>query len=312
MLPEITQKQFVKEVFNLFNILAVEKDRVVTLSLFEDIPKEAPVTLAINSLKETSFFGSFQTYGRSNIFKYQDNEAVERKDANTSFQVLDNTLIAEAIKIESAFSATDISAVPQMTTSLVVPNYELEYYFVTDNKMSTSSGSVNFSTLERNSIEGGDLISVGGDRRRVISMVSDFIGVVDVPFPNNSQDQDWYHWRYNKNDVALHIGKAIFNNTGLNVQDGGTEAGYTNYSKATFDPLRFENLKLNYYKLLVDSFERPFRVLAWCSFGVLKYLAINGKQPIYIESLDTYFYANKLEQWKFNGSCRVELIKINY
>ena len=42
----------------------------------------------------------------------------------------------------------------------------------------------------------------------------------------------------------------------------------------------------------------------------VKYLSIDGLQPIYVQEFDAYFYANRIEQWKFNGSTRVELIQI--
>ena len=56
---------------------------------------------------------------------------------------------------------------------------------------------------------------------------------------------------------------------------------------------------------------KPFIVTGWVAMGVIKFLSINGLQPIYIKELDAYFYMNKLEQWKYNGSTRVELVKIN-
>ena len=324
MLPDnITQKNFVKEIFKLFNILVTEKNQVVSFSLFEDIPNNEPLVIEFNNELETSFNGAFFTYGTTNHFKYEENEAVQRLDQNSQFTILDNTLPESVVKIQSRFSPTDISigggALQDNFATLCFPNYELEYQFISDNKVTVALGGLDFTFAERSDVQAGDFISIdhGGsiDRRRVLSMVNDFGGVVDVAWTAVQNAVDYATWRYIKNEVALQIGKVKFYAvpfSTISVWDGGTTTIFDSYADIEFDSLRFSTLQEKYYKLLTESMNRPFIVVGWVSFGILKYLSINGLQPIFIEELDAYFYMNKLEQWKFNGNARVELVKINY
>jgi len=149
-------------------------------------------------------------------------------------------------------------------------------------------------------------------KRRIISMIDDFSGLVDVDWLSNKNGSEFFYWRYEKQDVGNHIVKVIFNDeTNLSIQDGGNSQIYPYYAKAQFTELRWSNLSNKYYTLLIESFFKPFRVTGWMNLSLTQYLSIDGTQPIYIESLDAYFYMNKIEQWRYNGSTRVELIKLN-
>jgi len=186
----------------------------------------------------------------------------------------------------------------------------LIWNFVNDNKMHVNSGTLRYRTTERNDIKSGDFISVSGERRRVMNVLDDFEGDVDVSFSSTLNDQNWNHWSYEANDLQSHIVE-IYQTTGENneVWDGGNSQTYPNTNVAQPN-IRWSNLQRDYYQLLVDSVFKPFIIVGWMNFNTLKYISIDGMQPIYIEEYNAYFYANKIEQWKTDGACRVEMIEL--
>ena len=76
------------------------------------------------------------------------------------------------------------------------------------------------------------------------------------------------------------------------------------------DGLKWDNLKTTYYQFLVDALEKPFILQARINIPTISLLNLNPLAPVYVEDYNAYFYINKLEQWKLNTSCRVELIQI--
>ena len=312
LLPEFSQRDFVKEVFKLYNIIPTEKNGIITLRYFKDIAANEPITLEFDQLKERSQRTTIFSYGQKNHMKFADNDFVERKDTSSEFLLNSQTLEKEVIKIDSKFSATDNDEIsfPESGRGCVIPNYELIWNFVNDNKMHVNSGTLRYRTTERNDIKSGDFISVSGERRRVMNVVDDFEGDVDVSFSSTLNDQNWNHWLYEANDLQSHIVE-IYQTTGETneVWDGGNSQTYPNTNVAQPN-IRWSNLQRDYYQLLVDSVFKPFIIVGWMNFNTLKYISIDGMQPIYIEEYNAYFYANKIEQWKTDGACRVEMIEL--
>ena len=56
---------------------------------------------------------------------------------------------------------------------------------------------------------------------------------------------------------------------------------------------------------------KPFAVTGWINIGVLQFIQIDGLAPIYVPEYQGYFYLNKLQQWKADGSAKVEIIQIS-
>ena len=62
--------------------------------------------------------------------------------------------------------------------------------------------------------------------------------------------------------------------------------------------MKWDNLKTEYYQLLVDSMEKPFIIKAWINIPTISLLTLNPLAPVYVEDYNAYFYINKLEQWR--------------
>ena len=483
MMPDLSQKNFVKEVFKLMNIITTEANNVVTLHQFDEIRTEPPILdVRLDISKEVNLANDLLTYGKKNIMKYADNQRVERLDTEGDFQVVSTIIADQVIKINSSFFATDLAQIDVLTDLGIVsiPNYDMTYQLVNDNKMSGANASLNYTTIDRNDLVAGDLIAVNGLRRRVVVVVDNTSGEVDVAWPAVFNDFDWSFWRYSKHDGELHIaemsgdvllpnlllnsnltpgskppnnwnpfwnnlptvqyiadvvypggflldmtvavadrdiirqeinlqlgfytafveyfdyvtasnrnaritaGTATINVTrdfrtgaqigtesidkdfcvfevtapglvrmdigcgqtgngtaqmkmgrpmitpgihdisiGYNptngvlaannftIRDGGLSQLYTTTKIAVFpESLYWNNLKEQFYSLIVDSVESPFLIVAFANISVVKFVAINGLQPIYIEEYNSYFYINKLEQWNLANSVRLELIEL--
>ena len=72
-----------------------------------------------------------------------------------------------------------------------------------------------------------------------------------------------------------------------------------------------ETIYENSYKQLFSALSTPLIIRVWMYFGASEILEINFLAPVYIKQYAAYFYINKVEQWKVNQLCRVELVRIN-
>lgn len=318
VLPDISQRDFVREIFKIQNIIPVTKNKVVTLEYFESIrTNRINDFIKLDTSRDIEVFATLPSYARTNIMKYADNENVERNDMNSQFYVENLTLVDEIVKVELAFSASDKQTVGfgESNRGVSLPNYDLEWNFVNDNKIFCTSGSPNYRTTERNEIVAGDFISVEGNRRRVLSVISDFQGVTDAPWPTTFNDADWNHWRFNANELELQLCQLLPANESFLIADGANLYSRGDIITTDFSNfLKFDHpngLMTTYYDLLTKSMLKPFVIQAWANIGVVVFLATNSTLPIYIEEFDAYFYLNKMEQWKYNQGTRLELIQIN-
>jgi hypothetical protein len=67
----------------------------------------------------------------------------------------------------------------------------------------------------------------------------------------------------------------------------------------------------NYYKTLFDALRTPKILRVWMKFTALEFYQIDMLRPVWIEGLNGYYYINRINQWKLNTLCQVELIRIN-
>lgn len=318
LMPEMTQRDFVKEIFKIAGVVPAEENGTVTLSYIEDIRDSNIKTLQIDKTQPVEVLNTMPTYASTNILKYTDNPAVERLDANSTFLVNSTTLASIQTAIESKFSATDNTDDGlDSLGSLSVPKYELEYNEVNDNKMRVTSGSSNYTTTDRNDLQAGDYVvyedGLNWIKRRVVA-AGDFNGVFDVAAPNTVNDFDWKTWRYNENEIGIHFGRLIPGNFTV---DDPTDGGITEQDFIYANDVKFDNfctwnrLKDIYYKLITESMFDPFIINAWVIISASEFSGLNELDLVYLEEYSSYFYINKLDQWKDDGRAKIQLIELN-
>ena len=312
-LPAISQRDFVREVFKLYNIVAVESNNTVTLKYFGSLKDQTAQTLVLDSLEPQTIYTTYKTYAQTNELKYSDSDDVEREDTDSSFPVNSEILPENKVIIQSAFHACDVAASEAVKTC--IPAWRVEMYR-SDLTFSHTTTTAFTTTNGDHDLQAGDMISVtgvsGNDLRRVVEITGSDSGIVDTAFTHSHNDNAWNYWRFESNDASLHFCSLedystswLFNYNG----DGRTVTGNSKIAQFV-DALKWDNLKTTYYQLLIDTLNKPFILQARVNIPTISLLALNPLAPVYVEDYNAYFYVNKLEQWKLSTSTRVELIQI--
>tara|TARA_S200002703_G_scaffold146919_1_gene142349 strand:+ start:131 stop:1795 length:1665 start_codon:yes stop_codon:yes gene_type:complete len=310
--PDISQRDFVREIFKLQNIIAVEANNVVTLKYFKGLETATSQNLVLNTDKDKTIYNTFKTYSQTNELKYSDDDIVERTDADSSFPVNSETLPLSNTIIQSKFFPCDLANVLNRDRATVA-SWEIEAYKSAAN-FSPSSGTLNFTT--NHPFEGniGDIVNFAGNGfRRIVSLDgTKESGTVDRNFTSSSVAQIPPYYRYKSNGRNMQIVSVEDTQGSYNFAiNGETTSSNSPSKRAKFiDAMKWSELKGEYYQLLVDTMAKPFIIKAWLNIPTISLLKLNPLAPVYVEDYNSYFYINKLEQWKLNTSCRVELIQI--
>jgi hypothetical protein len=306
--PDISQRDFIREIFKLQNIVAVEANNVVTLKYFKGLETATSQNLVLNTDNTKTIYNTFKTYSQTNELKYSDDDIVEGTDYDSSFPVNSETLPLSGTIIQSKFFPCDLgeALVPNVRSTAAAWDVE---YFKSAVNFHPSSGTLNFTT--NHPFEGniGDIVT--GIGRIVTLDATKESGTVSTNFTSSTSVNIPPYYRYKANgrtmqvvsieDASLynmHYNGAVFSSNGPAKRAEFTTA------------MKWDNLKTEYYQLLVDSMEKPFIIKAWINIPSISLLALNPLAPVYVEDYNAYFYINKLEQWRLNTSARVELIEI--
>jgi len=313
--PKISQKNFVKEVFKIFNAIPYYESNGVSVELWDDIIKAEDIDLTpyVDTAKSIEESGTIRGYGQVNTLKYAENDTVNTKEIGTNFNVLNNSLPPKKVILQSLFSASD-EAYSSGYDFASFPLIPMNYTNVTGNNISVNSGSQNYSTPLSNDLKVGDLLFVKNaantglqGRRRVVSVSSPTNGLVDVAFSQTST-RKWDYIRSSKQEIGLRFGR-VSNETNVTVRDGGFDILASNMKKVLFDEtLKWSSLTDSYYDNLIKTLVKPTVKRLWLKLPIAIYNSINLKRPAYIDG--KRWYINKLEQYSPTKLCRGEFIEL--
>jgi hypothetical protein len=306
--PDISQRDFVREIFKLQNIVAVEANNVVTLKYFKGLETATSQNLVLNTDNTKTIYNTFKTYSQTNELKYSDDDIVEGTDFDSSFSVNSETLPLSGTIIQSKFFPCDLgeALVPNVRSTAAAWDVE---YFKSAVNFSPSSGTLNFTTNHPFEGNVGDIVDSIG---RIVTLdATKESGTVSTNFTSSTSVNIPPYYRYKSNGRTMQV-VSIEDASLYNMHYNGVVFSSNQPSKrAEFTTaMKWDNLKTEYYQLLVDSMEKPFIVKAWINIPTISLLTLNPLAPVYVEDYNAYFYINKLEQWRLNTSARVELIEI--
>jgi hypothetical protein len=306
--PDISQRDFVREIFKLQNIVAVEANNVVTLKYFKGLETATSQNLVLNTDNTKTIYNTFKTYSQTNELKYSDDDIVEGTDFDSSFLVNSETLPLSGTIIQSKFFPCDLgeALVPNVRSTAAAWDVE---YFKSAVNFSPSSGTLNFTTNHPFEGNVGDIVDSIG---RIVTLdATKESGTVSTNFTSSTSVNIPPYYRYKSNGRTMQV-VSIEDASLYNMHYNGVVFSSNQPSKrAEFTTaMKWDNLKTEYYQLLVDSMEKPFIVKAWINIPTISLLTLNPLAPVYVEDYNAYFYINKLEQWRLNTSARVELIEI--
>ena len=306
--PDISQRDFVREIFKLQNIVAVEANNVVTLKYFKGLETATSQNLVLNTDNTKTIYNTFKTYSQTNELKYSDDDIIEGTDYDSSFLVNSETLPLSGTIIQSKFFPCDLgeALVPNVRSTAAAWDVE---YFKSAVNFSPSSGTLNFTTNHPFEGNVGDIVTSIG---RIVTLdATKESGTVSTNFTSSTSVNIPPYYRYKANGRTMQV-VSIEDASLYNMHYNGVVFSSNQPAKrAEFTTaMKWDNLKTEYYQLLVDSMEKPFIVKAWINIPTISLLTLNPLAPVYVEDYNAYFYINKLEQWRLNTSARVELIEI--
>ena len=312
-LPNISQRDFVREIFKLQNIVAIEANDQVTLKYFKSLETTSSANLVLNTDNTKTIYNTFKTYSQTNNLKYSTDDIIERTDFDSSFSVNSETLPLSGTIIQSKFFPSDEGETLSTADKAALPYWSVERY-VADVNFQPSNGSINFTTNQSSSFEIGDIVDLPvQNARRIVTLNADNDGgTVDRAFTSATHTNNPKYYRYKSENKELRIVSMEDISSWQYRLNGELFLSKTSGAKKALfiDALKWDNLKTEYYSLLVDSMEKPFIIKAWINIPSISLLALNPLAPVYVEDYNAYFYINKLEQWRLNTSARVELIEI--
>jgi hypothetical protein len=306
--PDISQRDFIREIFKLQNIVAVEANNVVTLKYFKGLETATSQNLVLNTDNTKTIYNTFKTYSQTNELKYSDDDIVEGTDYDSSFLVNSETLPLSGTIIQSKFFPCDLGEALVPNVRSTVAAWDVEYFKSAVN-FHPISGTLNFTT--NHPFEGniGDIVT--GIGRIVTLDATKESGTVSTNFTSSTSVNIPPYYRYKSNGRTMQV-VSIEDASLYNMHYNGVVFSSNQPAKrAEFTTaMKWDNLKTDYYQLLVDSMEKPFIIKAWINIPTISLLTLNPLAPVYVEDYNAYFYINKLEQWRLNTSARVELIEI--
>jgi hypothetical protein len=312
-LPDLSQRDFIKNFFNLTHVVAADIDSKIVFSFFKDIQTRPSLNLApfVSKDRQIRQAPRLPGYGQVNEFKYRDEDLIETRLFNAIIPIENNTLEDQVIKIELALASADDA----LTKGAVSPQYEIEYQRQDQNKIDIDPGGAfyEYSTLEANDISKGDIIFVDNgaarERYEVRQTFDNKSGQLTATTGATPQSQDWSLLKYSKNNPAAQFLRARSINSGTLVYLDGNESLQISGINLLTQPIPWGNLLEDYYPgytLMIQNFKV---ITAWAIIPQSVFIQINSLNPIYLNG-DIY-YLNKLEQYRQGGLCRLELIRFN-
>lgn len=318
--PDISQKDFIRELFKFFHIVPVENDRLVTWKYWDKIAESEhqDITPFIDSSQGIEQVDYIEGYAQENRFTYTESDMIERIDTDHIIQ-MNKRLIPEKVNIiESKFIPCDINVI-ENSGRVSSPLFNMVYEHVDDNKIQISDGDSFFQMQadeKPHNLEVGDHIFVWNladevtMKRKVTVILDDYSGYVDVDWDTNQDPSDWDYLKYTKTGIGFQIGYRTGSFSGQgDIWDGGLSETLLNWNDVIFaDAMRWPQLVAEYYRNFARSVFNPILGHVWLNIPIMDFIQLDFMRPAY--ALGTAYYMNVLEQYKMDGSVRAELFRI--
>jgi len=221
------------------------------------------------------------------------------------------------------FGATDGSVRKNLYTGRGVAVAEYPVYIMESHKLTgiNYSSGTNTFTIDGEGMEydAGDYIEVEGgafiEYRQITTRTSETAGVVGVNFDKTVTSEDFYLRRFRIQElIPPRLTKVIASQGNFNILQG-TEDITTLMSgnkEAVFeDSLLWSSIIANSYQNLLDNVANPLIIKPRFRFEASEFAAIDMLRKVYLEQYASSFVINRILQYRSDGLCFVELIRIN-
>jgi len=322
IIPEINQKDFVKSILHFFHLVPYATARDIKFKNWDDIVNDEVDILDSKMDVSSDIIDSnnIPTYGQENEFRYLDDSNVARTDMNSSLPSYVEILPEKKTMIQLPYSACDLSFIPNeggaTEPRASVPAYPYKYEEIKGNQIQLKLNDLTYQTVDNNSLEPGDVITWKDGatlyRRRVVSVTTESEGIMNETWPNGDQSFDWQMFKYDTNNLNIHVVEISQNPESIHITDGSeTLTTVVTNKKALFsDNLLWGTLLNNWYHRFGLSIEHPWALQFKMNLSIAEFQNISSLTPIWLSEFADYFYLNKIEQFKPDSLTRVELVRI--
>lgn len=330
-LPQISQKDFVVNILKFYHLIPVEKRVEITdgggrtvptekiaFVRFDDIinQPEQDLTQFMDISKDINLQAYISDYGRKNTMTYAKSEKVLREDISAEFQMESGSVFGTKTKVEVPFLPMDETIINDSIERVTSPLFAFDYIREKSNKITVNSGTTGFVTTEAHGLKPGDHIFVKGAvntmKRKVVSITDSKNGNVDVNWIETRNQQDWDNIKYRVDKIEMQIGYVSDTGTAITIFDGGISQSVPASKKVTFpNELQWDALIKNHYRIFTDSVYKPYIIQAFFLLPFSTFSQLRMTAPVYIGGLESnQFYINSVEQYKLDGTVRMELLRI--
>jgi hypothetical protein len=306
-LPDITQRELFREFIKQFNVLVSSNplDKTTNFLLWNDYINETPNDLSSNldASKPYKEIVGLQSYYKRSWMKY-DNEADRTDTDKIVLFKNDSSLIEEGTILNSLFSGSDgdILNVPYCSAS-----------YSSAQNFTINSGSNIFSFANSEDFKAGDYIYFSTQIERIQSVSSKTAGQLYNNSTANHSLIDVQIIKFSEVSLKPRIGIIDKSTTfspflAINGYSGGvtTASLYRVYFNNTM-PYLYEN----YYLNMFNSLQTPKILQVWIKLSTTDFYNIDLLKPVEVKPFTGKYHINKIEQWKVNQPCLVELIRLN-
>jgi len=320
-IPKIDKKDFLRWIFALFNVQieADSRNKTVTLKPFDAVLTASEQDWSKNlDISKVVDEGITLPYAQNNKFEYAEDEKLVRSDSNGNYTIVNPVLRKELVLVKLGFGASDGAQRKGIyirgTAVAEYPVYIMRSQRLTG--MNTTAGLKSFTIdSEGSDFQVSDYIEVGGNIRQIDSRSSDTAGTVSIVFTTNNASQDWTSRKFEIQDlIPPRIARIVASQGDYKLKEGN-EGSWTTVSgglEAVFtDDLLWNSIIANSYQNLLDNVANPLIIKGRFRFEVSEFVSIDMLKPVYLDQYSSLFYINKIMQYRSDGFCFVELIRIN-
>jgi len=318
-LPDISQKRFFIDILSCFNAI-IDSDpfiKDVSLKKWNDLILETPQDISKNYDVTNDVVNeiTIKTYFRESLMTY-NNEDIERTDCDDIANFTRDESLEKygTILTLESFSGSDAAT---RGGSLDIPATSIQYR--TASGFSIATGTSLFSFANDVDINPGDYImyNVATNKRvdRVQFITSKKSGQLYNNYHIGLSNVDVYIITYNHNSITPRL--CLLETGSITPARRLTTNGSSPYISHTLvdlynvDVLTMNTIHNTYYRKLFDALQTPKILPVWMVFDAVDIYNIDILKPVTIDGLNGDYYINKIDQWKLNQPCLVELIRIN-
>jgi hypothetical protein len=311
----MSQAEFVRGFLSVFNAL-IDSDpfsKIVRLETWENFIQLTPndLTKNLDITNDPVNEISIATYFRKSWLRYQ-NDNLQRTDFDYSVNFEnDETLPIEGDILTLPFSASDSY---EGSNIVEMGAFTMSYRSASGFTIPAATNTYQFTNDV--DIKAGQYIYDGTDFYRVQAVltnrtgylwVNHFTGVIAPGI--DVQIVDWQ-----LNDIIPRlctIKRGSIANVVISTNGFGSSFPSTliQGEAVTFDAT-WQVLHDQYYSTMFDALQTPKIIRCWMAFNTVDFYNIDPLKPVFIKPFNGYYYINKLEQFKLNAPCRVELVRI--